>query len=189
MGGSTAAVVLAAGGGSRFGGAGHKLTSLLRGRPVVWWALESAWAADIGPLIVVTGAVELEPEWIPEHAQVVANSRWSEGQATSLQCALDAARQRGLGSIVVGLGDQPFIPPEAWRAVALSPASIAVASYEGTRGNPVRLGADVWPLLPRDGDAGARSLMASRPELVTEVPCPGNPADIDTLEDLARWNS
>jgi len=184
-----AVVVLAAGGGSRFQGPGHKLTALLRGRPVVAWALAAAAEAAIGPLIVVTGAVALAPEWIPPHARVIVNERWSLGQATSLQCAVAAAREWGSEAMVVGLGDQPFVVAEAWRAVAASPASIAVATYDGTRGNPVRLAADVWPWLAQHGDTGARSLMASRPELVAEVPCPGNSADIDTLEDLARWNS
>jgi molybdenum cofactor cytidylyltransferase len=187
---TTAAVILAAGSGSRFHGDAHKLLSDFRGRPLVSWALWHAIGAGLHETLVVTGAVDLTAvvdRWRGV-VRVVDNTRWAEGQATSLQAAVRAASARGHDSIVVGLGDQPLVPPEAWTAVAGSPSPIAVATYGGRRRHPVRLDASVWPLLPTAGDQGARVVISQRPELVVEVACPGEASDIDTLEDLSRWS-
>ena len=184
---STAAVLLAAGSGSRFAGPAHKLLMALDGRRVYEHALEHAMAAGLDDVLVVVGAVELV---VPAPAVTVVNERWREGQATSLAAGIEAARTRGHEAVVVGLADQPGIPPEAWRLVAAAIATpIAVATYCGVRANPVRLDETVWLLLPQEGDEGARALIRKRPDLVTEVPCPGHPTDIDTEEDLATWNS
>lgn len=181
---TTAAVVLAAGGGTRFRGEEHKLVVPFRGRPLVVWALEAASVLD--DLLVVTGAVEVP---LPAGATEVRNERWAEGQATSLAAGLDAAAAAGHDAVVVGLGDQPLIPAGAWRLVAASTSTpIAVATYGGARRNPVRLAAEVWPLVPREGDEGARSVLRGRADLVTEVACPGDPADVDTQEDLTTWS-
>jgi len=103
---------------------------------------------------------------------------------------LEAAERAGHDLAVIGLGDQPLVSPAAWRLVAEADAElpIVVATYGGERRNPVRLSRSVWAELPTEGDAGARVLMAGRPELVSEVACPGEPADVDTQEDLARWS-
>jgi molybdenum cofactor cytidylyltransferase len=183
---TTAAVLLAAGGGTRFHGDGHKLLTVLRGRPVYQHALAAARRADLDEIVVVVGAVELD---LPADVTVLPNPRWAEGQATSVQAAVTHATAAGHDAVVVGLADQPFVAPEAWRAVAAHDGPIVVATYAGRRGNPVRLHRDVWPLLATTGDEGARTLMRSRPELVRQVACPGDPADIDTVEDLQRWNS
>ena len=158
-----------------------------RGRPLVSWAIEAAVSSGIGSVWVVEGAVDLSGI-APEGVSLLRNPRWEEGQATSLQVAIEAARSAGLDAIVVGLADQPSVPPSAWAAVAASRASIAVATYDGRRRNPVRLSAAIWDLLPTTGDEGARSVARRRPELVEEVPCEGDPTDIDTREDLARWS-
>ncbi len=181
------AVVLAAGAGTRFHGPGHKLDARLGGRSIVERAIDTALTAGIGPVVVVT-ARQLETTIHPAVVHVV-NDRWAEGQITSLRAGIAAAGELGAAAIVVGLGDQPFVTVDAWRLVAASDAMIAVATYDGRRGHPVRLAASTWPLLPEQGDEGARSLMRLRPELVAEVPCDGSPIDIDTVEDLRRWQS
>ncbi len=180
-------VVLAAGAGTRFRGPGHKLDARLDGRSVLDRAVGTALAAAAGPVVVVT-ARQIRTTLHPSVVHVI-NDRWAEGQVTSLRAGIEAARLLGAGSVVVGLGDQPFVTVEAWRAVAAADAPIAVATYQGQRGHPVQLRSDVWDLLPTAGDEGARSLMRLRPDLVAAVPCVGSPIDIDTVEDLRRWQN
>lgn len=179
-----ATVVLAAGGGTRFDGDRHKLVAQYRGRPLVWWAVAQAIAAGLGPVAVVTGAVDLGG-LLPTGVTVLANEHWATGQASSLQVALTWARSLGVAAVVVGLGDQPLVPASAWRAVADASAPVATAVFDGRRCPPVRLDRSVWPLAPTSGDAGARTIMQRYPELVGEVPCAGDPLDVDTLADLA----
>ena len=191
--GTLAAVVLAAGAGRRFaasGGERHKLSAPFRGRPLASWALDQAVAAAIGPVWVVTGAADLPASVpVPDGVELLANPRWAEGMATSLQVAVARARVEGLVAIVVGLADQPLVTAEAWRRVAAAASRpIARASYDGVPGHPVRLAAEVWPELPTTGDEGARSLLRCHPELVDDVACPGHPADVDTREDVQRWS-
>lgn len=182
-------MILAAGEGRRFGGSGveHKLLAPFRGKAVVSWAVQAALDATIGPTWVVGGAVDLSG-LLPAGVLLITNEHWADGQATSLHVALTAAREEGLRAVVVGLGDQPLVTAPAWRAVAASSAPVAVATYDGMRRNPVRLSAEVWDLLPSTGDEGARAVFRHRPDLVEEVPCEGEPADIDTREDLCKWS-
>jgi CTP:molybdopterin cytidylyltransferase MocA len=183
---TTAAVILAAGEGRRFLAPDHKLVTAFRGRPLVDWALDAVIAAGFDAVYVITGAVPIRER---EPVVTIVNPRWKEGQATSVRLAVDTAATDGHDVLVVGLGDQPLVPAAAWRAVAdTASAPIATATYSGRRAPPVRLAAEVWPLLLTEGDEGARALMRSRPDLVVEVPCPGEPVDIDTLEDLDRWS-
>jgi CTP:molybdopterin cytidylyltransferase MocA len=190
---TTAAIVLAAGGGSRYrasGGDSHKLLAPYLGRTVVEWAIEAAAAASLDATYVVRGATDLPvPPLAAESVRFVRNDRWQEGIATSLQAGITRARRDGHAAVVIGLGDQPLVQADAWRRVASTSRSpVAVATYDGVRGNPVRLSSLVWPLLPTGGDEGARIVMRRRPDLVVEVPCPGRSADIDTVDDLREWS-
>jgi nicotine blue oxidoreductase len=179
-------VLLAAGGGSRFGGTHHKLLTSVAGKTVFAWALQSAQEADIGPVAVVWGSVELPRHAASEGVTYLHNEEWATGMASSVQRALQWANERGLQSVVIGLGDQPCIPPSAWTAVARSTSPLAVATYLGARANPVKLHAEFFALVPKTGDEGARSLLRSHPELVTEVPCTGSGIDVDLVEDIDR---
>jgi CTP:molybdopterin cytidylyltransferase MocA len=185
---TTAAVVLAAGGGSRFAGRTSKLLAPFRGRPLVSWAVDAALGAELDETVVVTGAVDLSAV-LPADVTLLHNQAWAFGLASSLRVGLDWSERQGHAAAVIGLGDQPLVAAQAWRAVAASTdAPIVVATYSGRRRNPVKLDRSVWPLVPVTGDEGARVVMGSRPALVREVACPGDPADVDTVEDLRLWS-
>jgi molybdenum cofactor cytidylyltransferase len=182
--------VLAAGGGSRFGGG--KLLARLGGQPIIEAVLDNLRDAPVVEVIVVVGADADRLREVCERygVRTVANEEWERGQSTSVLAGLRASGGRGA---VVLLGDQPFVGAEVVeRLVAefAEGAKVAVATYGGKRRNPVLFSREVWPLLEAElaGDEGARSVLRQHPELVVEVPCEGvgDPVDVDTREDLRR---
>ena len=117
-----------------------------------------------------------------------AGTRRSRGVGTSRFFG-----RNGLGAVAqhagpVGLGDQPLVPPETWRTIADADGALVSAVLDGQRSPPMRIARELWPLLPTEGDEGARVLVRGRPELLREIACPGHGLDIDTLEDLPSWS-
>jgi len=191
---SVAAVILAAGSGSRFNRGedeavpGDKLLSIVQGRALLSWALAPALEAGLDEVVVVSGAADLRAV-IPGSVTVLTNEDWSKGQASSLRVGLEWCSSRGHASAVIGLGDMPGLTAQAWRAVADAPRGpIVFATYRGQRAHPVRLDAEIWSMLSPEGDEGARALVRRRPKLAQEVACVGVPSDIDTPQDLQRWS-
>lgn len=183
------AVLLAAGSGSRFLGSQHKLLTQILGRSIFAWSVDHLVEAQFRNIIIVTGAVDLssqisDAQFSGANLIVVHNGNWQSGMASSLQCGLAEAQRLGASAVVVGLADQPAIVGSNWQRVAHSTAPLAVATYNGVRGNPVRVHAELWPLLPTSGDDGARSLFKSHKDLLEEVACDGSSQDLDTNEDI-----
>jgi CTP:molybdopterin cytidylyltransferase MocA len=186
------AIVLAAGGGSRFGGG--KLLARLGGQPIIEAVLDNLREAPVDEVIVVVGADAERLREVCERYGVrpVANEEWERGQSTSVLAGLRACDKKSRAAVIL-LGDQPFVGADAVErlvAAFAEGANVAVATYGGKRRNPVLFSREVWPLLEAElaGDEGARSVLRRHPELVVEVPCEGvgNPADVDTREDLRR---
>lgn len=182
-----AAVVLAAGSGSRFGAT--KQLAEIAGRPLVAHAVETARAADVDEVVVVVGhdadrvtaALPSEPT-----IRAVTNQRHAEGQSTSLRCGLDALSDNARAAVVL-LADQPGIAVAAVRAVVAAwsaGATVARARYVDGPGHPVVFDRTTWPRLREmTGDQGARDLLGDLP--VMDVPVAGAaPPDVDRPDDL-----
>jgi molybdenum cofactor cytidylyltransferase len=189
--------VLAAGRGVRFGGRAPKALTPVRGRPLVAYALAAARESGCAPVLLVVSD-ERVADAAGEGIEIVRNDAPERGIASSLQSALlRLEHDATVPAVVVGLADQPLVSAEAYRRVARAyadGASLAFASYDGERGNPVLIARPYWSeALELDGDEGARVLFRRHPAVA--VPCgdTGDAADIDTPEDLAelesRWTS
>lgn len=193
---SVAAVVLAAGRGSRFGGERPKPLTRFRRRSLLGHAVAAATAAGVRPVVVVVGyrADEVAAGAGPL-ARVVENPEWEEGMATSLRATLASLQSEpGVTAAVVALADQPRIGAEAYQRVVAAHeeegAELVVATYGGKRGHPVLIGRGHWAEAMRlSGDEGARSLLERYD--VVEVPCDGtgDATDVDTRADLEALES
>jgi molybdenum cofactor cytidylyltransferase len=186
-----AAVVLAAGQGSRYGPE-PKLLAPFAGKPLVRHVAEAAVASVAEPVIVVTGhrAGEIEAAVHDLPVRTVRNDAFSDGLSSSLKAGF-AALPAKAQAVVVLLGDMPLISVgliddliAGWerhgRPIAVIP------TFAGRRGNPVLMSREIEDeIRSLQGDAGAGSLLRRHPGAV-EWPT-SNAAtvrDVDTADEL-----
>jgi CTP:molybdopterin cytidylyltransferase MocA len=184
-----AGILLAAGAGTRFraAGGGSKLLAPVAGRPLIEHPLRALLGAGLDEVVVVLGAGAAE---IREHAdlsgaRVLLHPNWAEGMASSLAAAI-AALPAECEAVLVVLGDGPSLSAEAVRRVAsrmsLGDAPLVGARYANGHAHPTAIHRSLWPLLPREGEDGARALGVPR----VDVDCSDldPPGDADTPAEL-----
>jgi CTP:molybdopterin cytidylyltransferase MocA len=182
---AAAGLVLAAGGGTRFGASPKQLADF-HGRPLLEWAVRAQCSvAGLERVVVVLGshASDIRDGVDFGRAETVVCDEWASGQAWSLRRGVAALSAGGaVSAVVVTLGDAPLVTPEVIRLfVDAPPRSRAV--YGGRPGHPVVLGPEeIAALTSLAGDEGARGLLRGGPELEVGHLCSGR--DIDTPEDL-----
>lgn len=177
-----AGLILAAGGGSRFGPE-PKLLADLNGRPLLEHAVRALTAVEqLDPVVVVLGAhaERVRREVHFGRARTVICEDWKAGMSASLRCGVgeisDAPR------LIVALGDAPTLNPEIIRRFLTAPPGTR-ATYAGRPGHPVVLGPEQMArVMDLAGDTGARGLLAA--ERTIECGDLASGRDVDTPADL-----
>ena len=196
-------IVLAAGLGSRFQDAGHKLSQPLGATSVLGTTLAQAMASQL-PLVVVTTAALVDEAARHVARQDIVVLEAASGRPIEDRVDLRAMNARlGMGaSIAAGVsassnasgwlvlpGDMPLLKPSTLQkvAAALRDHPVAYAQYHGRRGHPVGFSAELYSeLINLQGDDGARRLVARYPADAIEVDDAGVLVDVDTVADLAQ---
>jgi molybdenum cofactor cytidylyltransferase len=186
-----AALVLAAGKSSRMGGP-NKLLATLEGAPLVARTVDAALGSQAASVTVVTGhmAERIGAALDGRNVRFVHNPDFAEGMSTSLKaglCSLAADAE----AVIVLLADMPRVTSAMIDALiaAYEPAKgslIVVPTFEGRRGNPVLWSRRFFGDLMRvTGDIGARNVIGTYPEAITEVELGAAVAlDLDTQEAI-----
>lgn len=186
-------IVLAAGQGSRFVGAAHKLTQDLGAGTVLGQTIGHAIASRL-PVVVVTAqplAAEAE-RWVARRDVVVLPEAGCAGArplGMGYSIAAGVAARPHAGGWLVLPGDMPMVQPASLKRVAelLSQYVVVYAQHRGRRGHPVAFAAELFSeLVLLTGDEGARRLLARYPSHGLELDDPGVLLDVDTTEDLSR---
>lgn len=179
-------VVLAAGRGERFQGAGHKLEQALGAEAVLCVTIRHVMESQLPLVVVCTERLAPLGRRLVAARDVILIPEGG-GMGDSIAAGVHASSQSN-GWLVLP-GDMPEVQPASLRAVAaaLGHSPIAYAQYRGQRGHPVGFGAELYSeLTALTGDAGARRIVSRFPGIGVELDDPGVLVDIDTADDLQR---
>ena len=194
--GRVAAVILAAGRGSRLTGDLPKpLLPWDEGDTLVGHAARTALASQsLHGVLVVTGyqSDAVAASLADKPLRVVHNPDWAAGQSGSVRAAVEALPPE-VNAAVFLLADQPSVATSTIDALvdahrrSLAPV-VAPVYHGGQRGNPVLFDrATFADLATLTGDAGGRSLLDSYGDRVQLVAIDQpQPQGIETWDDLPR---
>jgi molybdenum cofactor cytidylyltransferase len=188
-----AAVILAAGGSTRFGS--PKQLARWGDKTFIEQVVDSALASPARPVVVVLGAeVEQCRALLKSRSvEIVVNPAWAEGQSTSMQTGL-AALPANVGSALFLLVDLPGVTPALlnWliqrHRETLAP--LVWPEFEGQRGNPVLFDRALFPELKQiSGDTGGKPVLLKYQDQAERVVVgeAGVLQDFDRPEDLAAF--
>lgn len=185
-------VVVAAGRGSRFGGAVHKLAQPLGASTVLGHTLRQVLASRLALIVVSTPwLADLARQSVASRDVLVLpqdqNAPQAIGMGLSIAAGVSARPQAG--SWLVLPADMPLVAPTTIRAVAAALAQHALVypQFQGRRGHPVGFGGELYSeLIALTGDEGAKRLLARYPAFALPVDDAGVLVDVDTPEDLAK---
>ncbi len=188
-----AAVIQAAGKGSRFHSDQYKLLSEIDGQPMIIRTLQPVLNAGFDEVLVVIGchADEMRSVLLDYPVRIIENPEWEKGQSTSLSAGLRAVSETSERACLM-LGDQPFLKSGTLRdllaASAANPGDVIVPFYQGKRGNPIVVPAYRYPLLLEltSGDTGGKRLLEAVGYRTLDTDDPGVLRDIDTIEEMKR---
>jgi len=182
-----AAVVLAAGGSSRFGS--PKPLIRVDGETFVARAVRHARDSGCDPVVAVVHDAAVASEAEKAGAAIRTNSKWKEGLSTSIAAGIEAiAADSSVHAVLILPCDQPKVTSGdlARLLSAFSPGVFAVASDygNGASGIPAVFGCEAFPRLRTlDGDAGAKPLLVESDAEVRRIAVPHAAFDVDRPED------
>ena len=186
-----AVIVLAAGRGSRFLGADHKLAQRLGSATVFATTLRHAVATQLPVVVVTTQAfADVARRSVAARDVIVLPEVGTPGQEAlgmgySISSGVSAIPDAG-GWLILP-GDMPMVRSDTMLEVAreLADHAVVFAQHKGVRGHPVGFSAELYSeLVTLRGDEGARRLVARYPAIGVEVDDPGVLIDVDTEADL-----
>ena len=188
-------VIVLAAGLSRRAGDTNKLLTPVDGVPMVTRVVRAALASQAEGVVVVTGheAARVEATLVDDGVLFVRNDLYESGLASSLCAGIRALGPEVDGALIC-LGDMPWVGSDVMDALIAEfdperGRAICVPTCDGERGNPVLWGADFFGAIDGlAGDQGARRLLETSADRVTDVPVRdrGIFIDLDTAADLDR---
>ncbi len=191
-----AAIILAAGLGSRYRAAdpsiASKVLAHVNGEAMVRTAVRAALAASCSPVLVVTGhaAEEVDAAVRDLNHVSIHNSDYREGLSSSLRAGVGAL-PADVDAAFILLADMPRVDAALLQLMmdrfAQEPdADALIPVHEGLRGNPVLLTRAMFARVAQlKGDEGARKLLREDGLKIVEIQADARAlVDVDTPDAL-----